>query len=260
VRVLAAGGEVPGVIGALPPHMQRGADAPDFKRYKFGENVYIDIGAKNKQEAEKHVRVGDPVILDYGFMELRNGLATSRGLDNKIGIWAAAEGLRRAAAQGDKLKARVEALATVQEEIGGHGAKMGAFRIEPDVAIAVDVTQSVDHPGAEKKKWGEHKIGRGPVVAHGSACHPQVVERLAKLARRLRIELQHEAAPGWTGTDADSIFRTRSGIPTAVLGLPQRYMHSPVETINLKDLEQIARLLAAFCVDVKKGERFAVAV
>jgi putative aminopeptidase FrvX len=260
VRILAAGGEVPGVIGALPPHMQRGADAPEFKRYKFGQNVYIDIGAKDKNDAEQHVQVGDPIILDYGFMELRNGLVVSRGLDNKIGIWAAAEGLRRAAAQRDKLKARVVALATVQEEIGGHGAKMGAFRIEPDVAIAVDVTQSVDHPGAEKKKWGEHTIGRGPVVAHGSACHPLVVERLVKLARRLRIELQHEAAPGWTGTDADSIFRMRAGIPTAVLGLPQRYMHSPVETINLKDLEQVARLLAAFCLDLKKGERFAVAV
>jgi endoglucanase len=261
VRILAAGGDLPGVIGAMPPHMQRPAQGdPEFKRYKFGQNVYIDIGAKDKKDAEKHVRVGDPVILDYGFMELRSGLITSRGLDNKIGIWAAAEGLRRAAAERDKLKAQVVALATVQEEIGGHGAKMGAFRLAPDVAIAVDVTQSVDHPGADKKKWGEHRIGQGPVVAHGSACHPQVVERLVKLARRLRIELQHEAAPGWTGTDADSIFHARSGIPTAVLSLAQRYMHSPVETVSLKDLDQIARLLARFSVSLKSGERFAVAV
>jgi endoglucanase len=137
---------------------------------------------------------------------------------------------------------------------------MGAFRINPDIAIAVDVTQSVDHPGADKKKWGEHKIRNGPVIAHGSACHPVAVERLGKIARRLRITLQHEAAPGWTGTDGDSIFRTRSGIPTAVLSLPQRYMHSPVETISLDDLEKIARLLAAFCLDLKKGERFMVKV
>lgn len=258
VRVLAKGGEVAGVIGAMPPHMQRAADGTELKRYKFGHNVYVDIGAKDKQDAEKHVQVGDPIILDYGFTELRGELVTSRGLDNKIGIWAAAEGLRRVADQRDKLQARVVALATVQEEIGGHGARMGAYRVEPDVAIAVDVTQSVDHPGAEKKKWGEHKIGQGPVVAHGSACHPLVIERLAKVARRLRIKLQHEAAPIRTGTDADSIFNTRSGIPTAVLGLPQRYMHSPVETISLKDLDQIARLLAGFCSDLKQGERFAV--
>lgn len=261
VKVFGKGGEIPGVIGALPPHMQQPAPGGvELKRYHFGQNVYIDIGAKDKKEAEKHVQVGDPVILDYDFMELYGSMVVSRGLDNKIGIWAAAEGLRRAAEKRDKLQARIVALATVQEEIGGHGAKMGAFRIEPDVAIAVDVTQSVDHPHADKRKWGEHRIRQGPVIPHGSACHQLVVERLSKIARRLRIELQHEAAPGWTGTDADSIFKTRAGIPTAVIGLPQRYMHSPVETICLDDLELIARLLTRFCLDIKKGERFAVKV
>ena len=261
VKVFGHGGELPGVIGALPPHMQRpDSGGTKLDRYRFGVNVYIDIGAKDKKEAEKYVRVGDPVILDYGFMSLKNDIAVGRGLDNKIGIWAAAEGLRRCAAKRDKLKAKVVALATVQEEIGGHGARMGSFRIDPHVALAVDVTQSVDHPHSDKKKWGEHKIGQGPVLAHGSACHPVVVERLTRLARRLRINLQHEAAPGWTGTDGDSIFRTRAGIPTAVVSLAQRYMHSPVETVDLKDLEKIARLLSAFCLDLRKGERFTVHV
>ncbi|MBN2081262.1 M20/M25/M40 family metallo-hydrolase [bacterium] len=261
VRVFGRGGELPGVIGALPPHMQRpDGGGNQLERYKFGVNVYIDIGAKDKKEAEKYVRVGDPVILDYGFLSLKNDIAVSRGLDNKIGIWAAAEGLRRCSQDRKGLNAKIVALATVQEEIGGHGAKMGAFRIDPDVALAVDVTQSVDHPGAEKKRWGEHRMGQGPVVAHGSACHPEVVARLGKVARRLRINLQHEAAPMWTGTDGDSIFRSRAGIPTAVVSLAQRYMHSPVEMVNLKDLEQIASLLAAFCRDVKKAERFKVQV
>lgn len=261
VRVLAAGGSLPGVIGAMPPHMQHAAAGDkELKRYRFGENVYIDIGAKNKAEAERHVRVGDVAILDYGFMELNGQLAVGRGLDNKIGIWSAAEGLRRCAEQRGKLKAKVVAVATVQEEIGGYGARMSAFRLDPDVAIAVDVTQSVDHPGTDKKKWGEARLGGGPVLAHGSACHPEVVARLTKLARRLRVDLQHEAAPNHTGTDADSIYATRAGIPTAVVGLPQRYMHSPAETVHLGDLENIARLLAAFCLELKAGERFAVKV
>jgi len=277
VKVLARGGALPGVIGAMPPHMQHPeAGDKELKRYKFGENVYIDIGAKNKAEAEKHVRVGDCAVLDYGFMELSGELACGRGLDNKIGIWAAAEGLRRCAGRADilsakaghgqdarasgKLAARVVAVATVQEEIGGYGARMSSFRIEPHVAVAVDVTQSVDHPGTDKKKWGEQKLGAGPVLAHGSACHPEVVSRLTRLAKRLRVDLQHEASPNHTGTDADSIYTTRAGIPTAVVGLPQRYMHSPVETIHLGDLENVARLLAAFCQELKPGERFAVKV
>lgn len=259
VRVLAKDGELPGLIGALPPHMQRGGET-ELKRYKFGQNVYVDIGAKDKKDAEKYVRVGDPIILDYGFAELRNDLIIGRGLDNKIGIWAAAEGLIRAKGAGKKLNAKVVAMATVQEEIGGHGAAMGTYRINPDAAIAVDVTQSVDHPQADKKKWGDCKIGKGPVVAHGSACHPELVRRIEQVARKQRIDLQHEAAPMWTGTDADSIFTTRAGIPTAVLSLPQRYMHSPVEMVNLKDLNQVADVLAAFALDLKQGDEFKVKV
>jgi endoglucanase len=261
VKVLAQGGPVPGVIGAMPPHMQHTSlGDKELKRYRFGENVYIDIGAKDKGAAQKSVRVGDSVVLDYGYLPLNGDIAVGRGLDNKIGIWSAAEGLRRAALGRDKLKAKVVAVATVQEEIGGYGARMSSFRIDPDVALAVDVTQSVDHPQADKKRFGEHKLGGGPVIAHGSACHPEVVSRLQQVARRLRIDLQHEASPNYTGTDADSIFNTRSGIPTAVVGLPQRYMHSPAEMVNLKDLDKIAQLLAGFCLDLKHGERFVVKV
>lgn len=261
VKILAQGGPVPGVIGAMPPHMQHPAQGDkELKRYRFGENVYIDIGAKDKADAQKHVRVGDPAVLDYGYVALNGDIAVGRGFDNKIGIWSAAEGLRRAAQSRDKLKAKVIAVATVQEEIGGYGAQMSAFRVDPHVALAVDVTQSVDHPQADKKRFGDHKLGGGPVIAHGSACHPEVVARLVNVARRQRIDLQHEASPNHTGTDADSIFNARTGIPTAVVGLPQRYMHSPSEMINLKDLEKIARLLAGFCLELKSGERFMVKV
>ena len=262
VRVFSSSGkELKGVIGALPPHLQGLArGGKDLKRYKFGENVYIDIGAKDKQDAEKHVRVGDPIIVDYGYREMNDELASARGLDNKIGIWTAAEALRQCSANKAKLAAKVVAVATVQEEIGGYGASMGSYSVNPDVAIAVDVTQSVDHPGVDKRKFGDHKLGLGPVLGHGSANHPTVVQRLEKVARKQRLDLQHEASPRYTGTDGDSIYVTRGGIPTAVIGISQRYMHSPAETLSLTDLDHAAKLLAGFCHDLKRGERFKVEV
>ncbi len=261
VKVFAKGGKLPGVIGALPPHLQNPATGGTvLKRYKFGEHLYIDIGAKDKKAAEKLVRVGDPVILDYGLRKLKGDLITSRGLDNKIGLWTAAQVLKRVATSKKKPSAKIIALATVQEEIGGFGAQMAAFSTEPDVAVAVDVAQSMDHPGMEKKRWGEHCVGKGPVLGHGSANHPEVIARLEKVARRLRIDIQHEAAPRYTGTDADSIYTSRSGIPTAVVSVAQRYMHSPVETLSTADLEQVAQLLTEFCLGLKRGERFKVKV
>jgi endoglucanase len=259
VRVLTANGELPGVVGALPPHMQREGGV-ELDVYKYGEHVYVDIGAKDLKDAQKHVQVGDPIIPDYGFMELSGELVVGRGLDNKIGIWSVAEALRLAAQKRDKLKAKVVAVAAVQEEIGCYGAGMAAFRLDPDVAIAIDVTQSVDHPGTEKKRFGDIRMGRGPVLAHGAACHTEVVRRLQGVARQLRIDIQHEACPAGTGTDADSIYTTKAGIPTAVLSLAQRYMHSPAETISMRDLEQLARILGQFCLSLGKGERFRVAI
>jgi endoglucanase len=137
---------------------------------------------------------------------------------------------------------------------------MSAFRIDPDVAIAVDVTQSVDHPAADRKRFGDQKLAIGPVLAHGSACHPEVTARIEKVASKLKVKLQHEASPNYTGTDADNIYVTRAGVPTAVVSLPQRYMHSPSEMVSLPVLESIAQLLAGFCLDLKKGERFQVHV
>lgn len=262
-RVFGTGGEskapLPAVVGAMPPHMQRTeAGDPELKRYKFGDNVYLDIGAKNKAEAAKYVRIGDSAVLDYGFAPLRGDSVVGRGLDNKIGLWAAAEALRRVSAERGKLKARVTALAAVQEEIGGHGAEMGAWRLEPDCAVAVDVTHCCGHPGVERKRWGDVRMGRGPVLARGSACHPELVSRIERLAKRARIDLQYDAAPNYTGTDGDSIYKVKGGIPTAVVSLPQRYMHSPAEMVNLRDLESIAKLLSALCLDLKPGERFKV--
>ena len=153
----------------------------------------------------------------------------------------------------------VAAVATTQEEIGfytGGGASTSAFKIEPDVAIVVDVTFSTDAPGGDKKEVGEHKLGGGPVLTRGSASHPLVFERIASVAEREGIPFTISAAPKWTSTDADSIFLSRAGVATAVLSVPNRYMHSPSEMVDTKDLMSSARLIAAFCRDLSPGENF----
>jgi putative aminopeptidase FrvX len=167
------------------------------------------------------------------------------------------EALRRLAKE--RASAHVAAVATVQEEIGfytGGGAATSAFQIEPDVAIVVDVTFAADAPGIEKKEVGDHKLGGGPVLTRGSASHPLVFERLASIAEREKIPFSIIAAPKYTSTDADGIFLSRKGVATVVLAVPNRYMHSPNEMVDVKDLDAAAALIAAFCRDLKAGDDF----
>ncbi len=254
-------GPVFGVTGTLAPHMQdRGKDPEVPKLYE----CFLDIGAKNKKEAKKLVQVGDVITFANGFEMLRGDLAVARGCDNRIGIFAAAETLRllkdrkSLSLRKRGLKACVIAVSTIQEEIGLHGATMSGYRIHPDVALVVDVGQATDIPVVNKNRFGDVKLGKGPILGRGSANHPTVVERLEAVAREKRLPIQFATDPRGTGTDADAIFLQRGGIPSASIGLPNRYMHSPVEMIHLGDLEKIAALCAGFCADVKKGEKFAV--
>ncbi len=247
-------GPVPGVTGTLAPHMQdrdKGAEAPKL------HECFLDIGAKDQKEAQKLVRVGDVITFADGFEMLRGDLAVARGCDNRIGIFAAAEALRLLT-EAKKLDACVVAVSTVQEEIGLHGAAMVGYSVHPDVALVADVGQATDIPIASKKRFGDVKLGKGPTLGIGSANHPVVVERLEAVAARKKIPIQFATDPRRTGTDADAIFLQRGGIPTSTLGLPNRYMHSPVEVIHLGDLEKLASLVAAFCLGVKKGAKFAV--
>jgi endoglucanase len=222
--------------------------------------MFIDIGAKNKAEALDVVAIGDPITYSSGVLPLRNGRIAARACDNRIGTFAAAEGLRVAAAEGRKLNACVVAVSTIQEENGLYGASMAGYSVHPDVALVVDVTHATDTPNCTKSKHGDVKLGAGPVISIGSANHPVVNERLRKVARKQGLPLQVEANPRYTGTDADAIFRQRGGIATTSLGLPNRYMHSPVEVIDLADLENLGELLGRFAIDLRKGERFAVKV
>ncbi|MFH1514645.1 MAG: M42 family metallopeptidase [bacterium] len=240
-----------GVIGKKAIHM-----TPPDERTKAPkhEELWIDTGAKNKKDAEKFVSVGDYISISGTFEDLKNKLAVGCRFDNKIGTWAAIETLRLL--KGTKIDACVIAVSSVQEENTGVGASTAAYHLEPDVAIAVDVTQATDHPGCSKEKYGDIKCGGGPVIAYAPPLHPVVRDGIISAAKKNKIKIQIEAAGGRTGTDADSIFRSRGGVPTALISLANRYMHTTVEVVHLTDLEQIARLCAAYATTLKKKTRF----
>lgn len=254
VLVHTSDGPLPGVIGALAPHLQ----TAELREKSPGiADLYVDVGAASRAEAQKLLRIGDPITVDHGPVELLNGTLAARSCDNKIGIWSSAEALRRYA-QGGKGSACVIAAAHVQEEVGLNGAAMGAYRHNPHAAIVVDVTNATDFPLVEKKLRSEIKMGAGPALRIGPVAHPKVNERLEAVAAAKKIPLQRVPIPGRSGTNANAVFTSRQGIPTAILSTPNRYMHSPSETIDLGDLDQIPTLMAAFCAGLKKGERFTV--
>ncbi len=256
MSVQTRNGSVLGVTGTLAPHMQDRGKDPEVPKL---HECFLDIGAKNRKAAQKLVRVGDVITFTDGFEILRDDIAVARGCDNRIGIFAAAETLRLLKNE-KKLSPCMVAVSTVQEEIGLHGASMVGYSVHPDVALVVDVGQATDIPVVNKNRFGDVKLGKGPILGRGSANHPVVVDRLEGVAQKRKIPIQFSTDPRGTGTDADAIFLQRGGIPSASIGLPNRYMHSPVEVIHLGDLEKLAMLMAAFCVDVKRGEKFAVKV
>ncbi|MCX8108968.1 MAG: M42 family metallopeptidase [Verrucomicrobiae bacterium] len=257
VLVHTANGPVRGVIGNVAPHLTK--SEKERKVPEIGD-LFIDIGAKNRREAEKLVRIGDPVTLDDSFELLRGDLAIARAFDNRIGTFAIAETLRLLKTENRKFKAEICAVSNIMEEVGLYGARQIAYSLKPDVAIVVDVTHATDYPTVSHQLHGDVRLGKGPTLTHGGCNHPKVVERLEEVARKEKIKLQHEAMSATSGTDTDVIFWTRGGIPSALVSLPNRYMHSPVELISLRDLEQIPVLLAGFACSLKPGERFTVAI
>ncbi len=238
VRVHTDDGPVPGVIGQTAIHLRDRDDEVD----DIAEQ-HVDIGVDNAEAAADLVERGDPITFDQTVSELANGRITARGLDNRIGIWAAAEGLRRAAERDPEVT--VCAVSTVQEEVGLKGAQMVGFDLAPDVAIAIDVTHATDQPDTPGAKSNGVEIGGGPVVSRGSTNHPVVVEATRAAADAADIDVQLEAAGIRTGTDADAFYTAHGGIPSLNVGVPNRYMHTPVELLDLDDLDRTADLLGA---------------
>jgi len=245
------------VVGNVAPHLMKLEGDP--KPPKIHE-IFIDIGVSKRSEAEKVVRIGEPITLVDEFDILRGNLAVARAFDNRIGTFAVAEALRLLKESKAPLHAEVCAVSNVQEEVGLLGARQIAYSLKPDVALVVDVTHATDYPTVSKTQHGDVQIGKGPAITHGGCNHPDVVARIEAVAKAKKIPLQHEAMSNTSGTDTDAIFWTRGGIASALISLPNRYMHSPVEVVSLKDLEQIPKLLAAFVQSVKQGEQFKVKI
>jgi endoglucanase len=250
-------GPVKGVVGNVAPHLMK--DEKESKAPKI-HDVFVDIGAAGRKAAQSRVRIGDPVTLVDEFDLLHGDLAVARAFDNRIGTFAVIEALRLLKESAGKLKAEVCAVSNVQEEVGLLGARQIAYTLKPDVAVVVDVTHATDYPNVSKAQHGDVRLGGGPTLTHGGCNHPEVVARLESVAKARKIPLQHEAMSNSSGTDTDVIFWTRGGIASALVSLPNRYMHSPVEMIHLKDLEKIPELLAAFARSLAKGEQFKVRI
>jgi endoglucanase len=241
MTVWTAAGPVPGIIGKKPIHLMTEEDRKKVPKIK---DLWLDIGAPDKEAAEKLVRIGDPITVELGFHQLPNDLAVSPAMDDKAGMWVVIEALRRMDPQ--KLNCAVYSVSTVQEEMGLRGARTSSFGIDPHVGVAVDVTFATDCPTIEKKEEGEVKLGGGPVIHRGPNFNHKVVERLIQAADAGEIPYQLAASNRPTGTDANAIQINRAGVAAGLVSIPNRYMHSPVEMVSLNDLDQAAELLARF--------------
>ncbi|MGV1048146.1 MAG: M42 family metallopeptidase [Solirubrobacterales bacterium] len=252
VAVRGRDGIVPGVVGRKPIHLLE----PD-QRKKVVElkGMHIDIGAADGEEAAAMIRVGDPVVIDAEPMEVAGERLVSKAMDNRLGAYVALESLRRCA-EGEGPGGSFAAVAAVQEEIGLFGARTAAFELRPDVAVAVDVTHATDAPGVDEKELGSSPLGSGPVIGRGSTLSPKVFELLVDTAEAEGIDHTLTASGRGTSTDADVLQISRSGIPTGVVSIPLRYMHSPVEMVDLRDVEATVNLLAAFGARLSSSDDF----
>jgi putative aminopeptidase FrvX len=242
VEVQGVNGPVPGAVGRKPMHL---LDAEQRKKVVELKGLHIDIGAADRDDAAGMVRVGDPAVIAAEPVQLAGRRLSSRSLDNRLGAYVALEALRRCEERGS-LSGSFAAVAAVQEEIGLFGARTSAFAIQPDLALAVDVTHATDAPGIDEKEIGSHPLGSGPVLFRGSTLSPKLFELLVEAAEEAGIEHTVGATGERTGTDADALQISRSGVPTGLVAIPLRYMHSPVEMVDLADVEAAVELIAAF--------------
>lgn len=246
VEVQARDGAVPGVIGRKPIHLLK-----DEQRKKAVEleGLHIDIGAADGDDAKSMIGVGDPVVIAAEPVGLAGDRLVSRSMDNRLGAYVALEVARRCHERGG-LTGSVAGVVAVQEEIGLNGAKTSAYALQPEIAVVVDVTHETDAPGVEEKENGRHPFGSGPVIGRGSTLSPRVFELLAAAAEGAGIEYTVEASGRYTGTDADAYQISQAGLPTGLVSIPLRYMHSPVETVDLNDVEGAVELLVAFATSL----------
>ena len=257
VDILGDKGVRRGVIANVAIHIR---DREDEKVPKVHELV-IDLGLGSAKEVAKAgIRVGHPMVYADGVELFGHNKLMGRALDNRIGGFIIAEVIDRLSKKKKRVSSTVIAVNAVQEEIGGNGAAMVAHRLMPDLAIVLDVTHATDTPGISKEKHGKVKLGGGPSITHGGANHPLIVKRLIEVAEKHNIDLQHESSSRFTGTDTDVIFVQREGIPSALVSLPLRYMHSVVELVDMEDVQKVISLLVGFAESVRSADSFALAL
>jgi putative aminopeptidase FrvX len=252
-ELITQNGPLPGVVGRKAIHLLR---EEDRKKVPELRELHIDIGAKTGDEARERVRIGDVAVIVGEPLELANDRVISRSMDNRLGAFIALEAARIVAEDGGA-PGGVAACGVVQEEIGFAGARTSAYSLRPDVAIVVDVTHETGSPGVEVNEIGTHKFGDGPIIERGSLLNPAVFELLHETAKREEIPFTVAASARSTGTDADAIHLSRAGIPTGGVSIALRYMHSPVEMVQLDDIDACARLIAAFAQSLTAETSFA---
>jgi len=253
LTILGDKGDVSGIIGNTAIHLRARGDEKAPKVHE----LWVDVGASSKKDVEKlGLRVGHVAVYAEGPMYLGKDKLVCRALDNRIGGYIIAQVLKRISKRKTKPSHDLICLNAVQEEIGGAGARMATYRHMPDVSICIDVTHATDTPGLDAKEVGQVKLGGGPSVTHGSANHPLVVQRLIEVAKEKKITIQHEATSNSTGTDTDQIYGVKQGVPSALVSLPLRCMHSVVETADIKDIEKTIDLLEAFVLSLSQDDDF----
>ncbi len=249
VELRGRDGLIPGVVGRKPIHL---LDPDQRKKVVELKELHIDIGAADREAAAELVRVGDPVVIASEPKAALGGRLVSRSMDNRLGAYVALDALRRCHERGG-LAGSFAAVAAVQEEIGLFGARTAAFEVRPDIAIAVDVTHATDAPGVDEKEIGSHPLGSGPAIGRGSTLSPKVFELLVNSAEEAGVKHTLSASGRGTSTDADVLQISRSGIPTGLVSIPLRYMHSPVEMVDLADVDSAIELIVAFAQGLREG-------
>lgn len=251
MTVWSSDGPITGVIARKAIHLLEDAEK---KKVVKASDLWVDIGARSRAEAEQRVQIGDQITLQLGLQLLMNNRANGPAMDNRTGVWVVVEALRRSAALNPTCG--FYAVATVQEEIGLRGARTAAHSIDPHIGIAVDVTHATDCPTVGKNQNGDISLGGGPVVVRGPNINPEVNARLKRLATDQKIPFQQKALGRAAPNDSNALQVTRGGVAAGILAIPNRYMHSAVETICLDDLDHAANLLAQFAASVDDAEEF----
>jgi endoglucanase len=253
VLVHGKGGAVPGVIGKKPIHLIEPKDRETVVKM---ETQYIDIGASNRKEAEELVRIGDPVTFRVGVQKLHGDRLAGRGFDDKAGSFVVAEVLREVALSGKELPVDLYGVSSVQEEVGLRGGTTSSYSVRPDVGICVEVDFATDQPDLDKKQNGDVGLGKGPIVPRGANINPALFDLIIDTAEREKIPVQVTGIPRATGTDANVMQISRGGVATALVKIPLRYMHTPVEVLSLSDLENAVRLITATLYRIGAKEAF----